>query len=123
SADQRGQPIDLLVRKLEELLEKSELGHQLERRGMDSVAAEIAKEVGVLFQNDDFDAGARQEKSEHHAGRTAAGDAALCVDRGGGHRIAPLDQAAGCGACGATPSFFCRLVDDVVYWNTKRFSG
>jgi hypothetical protein len=32
-------------------------------------------------------------------------------------------QAAGCGACGATPSFFCRLVDDVVYWNTKRFSG
>jgi hypothetical protein len=32
-------------------------------------------------------------------------------------------QAAGCGVCGATPSFFCRLVDDVVYWNTKRFSG
>ena len=32
-------------------------------------------------------------------------------------------QAAGCGACGATPSFFCKLVDDVVYWNTKRFSG
>ena len=23
----------------------------------------------------------------------------------------------------ATPSFFCRLVDDVVYWNTSRFSG
>jgi hypothetical protein len=24
---------------------------------------------------------------------------------------------------GATPSFLCRLVDDVVYWNTSRFSG
>ena len=23
----------------------------------------------------------------------------------------------------ATPSFFCRLVDDVVYWNTRRLSG
>jgi hypothetical protein len=22
-----------------------------------------------------------------------------------------------------TPSFFCRLVDDVVYWNTSRLSG
>src|SRR4029079_15297060 len=27
-----------------------------------------------------------------------------------------------CGACGATPSFFCRLGDDVVYLDTKRFS-
>jgi hypothetical protein len=23
----------------------------------------------------------------------------------------------------ATPSFFCRLVDEVVYWNTNRLSG
>jgi hypothetical protein len=23
----------------------------------------------------------------------------------------------------ATPSFFCRLVEDVVYWNVSRFSG
>jgi len=22
-----------------------------------------------------------------------------------------------------TPGFFCRLEDEVVYWNTKRFSG
>jgi len=29
---------------------------------------------------------------------------------------------AGVGA-GATPSFFCRLVEDVVYWNTRRLSG
>jgi hypothetical protein len=24
---------------------------------------------------------------------------------------------------GTTPSFFCRLVDDVVYWNSSFFSG
>jgi hypothetical protein len=23
----------------------------------------------------------------------------------------------------ATPNFFCRLVDEVVYWNTSRLSG
>ena len=23
----------------------------------------------------------------------------------------------------ATPSFFCRLVEEVVYWNTSRLSG
>jgi hypothetical protein len=23
----------------------------------------------------------------------------------------------------ATPSFFCRLLDDVVYWNVSRLSG
>ncbi len=27
------------------------------------------------------------------------------------------------GGGGETPSFFCRLVDEVVYWNTSRLSG
>lgn len=26
-------------------------------------------------------------------------------------------------SCQLTPSFFCRLEDEVVYWNTSRFSG
>jgi transposase len=29
----------------------------------------------------------------------------------------------GVGGGGVTPSFFCRLVDEVVYWNTSRLSG
>ncbi|MNU07013.1 hypothetical protein D3C72_2524180 [compost metagenome] len=41
---------------------------------MDGVAAEIAQEVGVLFQDGDADAGARQQEPEHHPGGTAAGD-------------------------------------------------
>jgi len=40
-------------------------------------------------------------------------------------------QVARCGGCSsspaqraqATPSFFCRLDDEVVYWNTSRLSG
>ena len=32
-------------------------------------------------------------------------------------------KPAAASSSGATPSFFCRLVDDVVYWNTSRFSG
>ena len=37
------------------------------------------------------------------------------------YRRARRDQA--CGRSGATPSFFCRLDDEVVYWNTSRLSG
>jgi hypothetical protein len=34
-------------------------------------------------------------------------------------------RESGCHISGRqlTPSFFCRLDDEVVYWNTKRFSG
>ena len=48
---------------------------------MNRVAAEIAEEIGVLLQHHDLNAGARQQESEHHAGGTAAGDAALRRDR------------------------------------------
>ena len=48
---------------------------------MNRVAAEIAKEIGVLLQHHDLNAGARQQESEHHAGGAAAGDAALGLDR------------------------------------------
>ena len=49
---------------------------------MDGVAAEVAEEVGVLFEDDDADAGTRQEQPQHHAGGTAAGDHALGVHGG-----------------------------------------
>ena len=48
---------------------------------MNRVAAEIAEEVGVLLQHDHVDAGAREQKSQHHPGGAAAGDAALRRDR------------------------------------------
>ena len=44
---------------------------------MDGVAAEIAEKIGVLLDDDDLDAGACQQKAEHHPGRAAAHDAAV----------------------------------------------
>ena len=43
-------------------------------------------------------------------------DERICTDQ--------LYTFTGCvGGGGVTPSFFCKLVDDVVYWNTSRLSG
>ena len=80
-ADLTAQPLDLLVRQLEELVEQPELVHQLQRRGMDGVAAKVAQEIRVLLEHDDIDAGAREQEAEHHPGRSAAGDAASGADR------------------------------------------
>jgi hypothetical protein len=44
---------------------------------MHCVAAEIAQEIGVLLTDDNIDAGAGEEITEHHTGGTAARDRAL----------------------------------------------
>ena len=75
-AEERGDGGLLVVRQLEELVEQAELAHDLEGRGMNGVAAEIAQEIGVLLEHDDVDAGAREQEAEHHPARSAADDAA-----------------------------------------------
>ncbi len=75
----------LLVRQPQELLEQAELGHQLERRGMNGVAAEIAQEIGVLPEHDDVDAGTRQEEPEHEPAGPASDDAAAGGESLGRH--------------------------------------
>ncbi len=70
-----------LVRQLQEFIEQAKLVHDVQRRGMDGVAAEVAQEVGVLLQHDGPDAGARQQEAQHHAGRAATHDAALGGER------------------------------------------
>src|SRR2546427_7180322 len=42
---------------------------------MDGVAAEVAKEIGVLLQHHHLDAGTGKQIPQHHAGRAASGDA------------------------------------------------
>ena len=71
-----GEAGDLLVRECEELVEEAELVEELERGGMDGVAAEVAEEVFVLFEHGDVDAGAGEEEAEHDAGGASADDAA-----------------------------------------------
>jgi len=41
---------------------------------MNSVAAEIAQEIGVFFQYEDLHARACEKKGKHHSGRAAAYD-------------------------------------------------
>jgi hypothetical protein len=43
---------------------------------MDGVAAEVAQEVGMLFEDDAFHPGANEKEAEHHAGRPAADETA-----------------------------------------------
>ena len=80
-ADLTDQRLDLLMRQFQELVDQAQFAHQLERRRMNRVAAEIAEEIRVLLQHHDVDAGAREQESEHHSRGPAAGDAALSGDR------------------------------------------
>src|SRR5271169_5625084 len=64
------------MRKLQEPVDQAQFVHDLQRRGMHGITTKITEEVGVLFQNHRLDAGAAEQVAQHHAGRTAADDAA-----------------------------------------------
>jgi hypothetical protein len=64
------------VRQFQELVEKSQFLHDVQSRRVDRIAAKVAQEIGMFLQHDDIDAGARKQKSKHHARWTASGDAA-----------------------------------------------
>jgi hypothetical protein len=66
----------LLMRDAQEIIEEAEFVHKFEGGRVNGVAAEIAEEVGVFFEDEDFDAGAGEKEAEHHAGGAAACDAA-----------------------------------------------
>jgi len=66
----------LLMRDAQEIVEEVELVHELKGGRVNGVATEIAEEVGVFFEDEDFDAGAGEEEAEHHAGGAASCDAA-----------------------------------------------
>src|SRR5574341_1931780 len=73
--DRRAERFDLEAGESERSsAEQSELGHYLERRGMQRVAAKVAQEVRVLLERQRLDAGPREQQAEHHAGGTAAGN-------------------------------------------------
>ena len=77
------------VWELQELIQQTQLVHQLKRRRMDRVAAKIAQEIRMFFQHHDIDARAREQEAEHHAGRTAANDATTGREIFRIHEIAP----------------------------------
>src|SRR5262245_48110450 len=49
-----------LVRQFEKLVEQAELADDLERRGVNGIAAEIAEKIRMLFKDHHLDTGARE---------------------------------------------------------------
>ncbi len=84
-ADLRADLAHFRMRQFEEIVDQAELIHELERRRMDGVAAEIAQEIAMLLQHHDRNAGPRQQKAKHHSGGAAAGDAAGGLDLSAHH--------------------------------------
>ena len=70
-----GELVDLGVGEGEEFVEEAQLVEDFEGGGVDGVAAKVAEEVFVFFEDGDGDAGAGEEEAEHDAGRASADDA------------------------------------------------
>jgi hypothetical protein len=66
----------LLVRQVQEHIQQAELEHHLHGGGMNGVAAKIAQEIAMLLEDDNVDAGAREQETEHEPARPASNDAA-----------------------------------------------
>src|SRR6201990_3227717 len=62
---------------------------------MHGVAAEVAQEVVVFFQNNDVDSGARQQQRMHEARRTATGNTDLGSQNSGHERRSPPQAGGG----------------------------
>jgi len=90
-ADGDGHPADFGVGELEEAVEEAELVEELQGGGVDGVAAEVAEEVGVFFEDGDGDARAGEEEAEHDAGGASADDADGRLHAG---KVAEFDQGA-----------------------------
>ena len=76
AADGHGELGELLMWERQKFVEQAQLVEELERGGMDGVAAEVAEEVLVFFEDGDIDAGAGEEEAEHDACGASADDAA-----------------------------------------------
>ena len=65
---------NFLMRLFQEFIEQPKLVHQLQRGGMNGVAAEIAIEISMRFQDSHIHAGACEQVTGHHTRRPAAYD-------------------------------------------------
>lgn len=71
---------DAVMRAREEPLEHAQFMQEFHGRGVHSVAAEIAEEIGVLFQHQRLDACAGEQQPRHHARRAAADNDNICCE-------------------------------------------
>src|SRR5262249_10257877 len=79
--DVAGQLPRLLVGPAEEVLQKSQLVHQLKGRRVNGIAAEVPQEGAVLLEDEHVHASAGEQEAQHHPSRAAARDAAADLNR------------------------------------------
>ena len=66
----------LLVGALQDIVAQAELVEELERRGMNRVAAEVPEEVAMRLEHDTVGSRPREQEAKHHPRGSAARDAA-----------------------------------------------
>src|SRR5690606_17508890 len=78
----------LIMRQPKQLVIDAEFRHQLERRRMNGVAAEVAEKIPMLLDDHNRDTGAREEIAKHQTCGAAADDAAGGRERLASHAVA-----------------------------------
>ena len=63
------------MRLPKEIIQQPKFPEQFQSGGVNGIASKIAEEILVLFKNQHIHTRAREEKSQHHTGRTSTGDA------------------------------------------------
>src|SRR5712692_9908769 len=89
--------------------------NNFQSRRVNRVATKIAQEIRVLFEHDDVHTGAREQKPEHHARRSAARDAAT----GGKRFIHSIRQSAIDGRVGCIEYLDFRLLPLAAEWRKQ----
>jgi hypothetical protein len=103
-ANLRAKRPHFLMGSLQEFLEHAELMHDFERRRMDRIAAEVAQEVSMFFENQDSDPGSGQQQCQHHPGGAPSDDAATDRNLTNAHSLAlPRERSSTSSAHHAAP--------------------
>src|ERR1700745_3115975 len=74
--DYAGDGGELLVRAAQEIFKYSKLIDQFKGGGVNGIASEITKEIGVFFEHLNIDTGAGEQEAQNHPRRSAPGYAA-----------------------------------------------
>jgi len=96
-ADAAGRQADLRELRVRQRVQRPRQPHaveQLQRRGVDRVAAEVAVEVAVRLQQCHVHPLPRQQQGEEHAARPAADHTAARFGARGAHALAPTGDGA-----------------------------
>src|SRR5579864_2809450 len=80
SAHLSGKFAYLLMRELQKFVQNTQLIHQFKSGRVNRVAAKVAQEIRMLFENVYIHADLCKQVSQHNSGGASSADAASCTD-------------------------------------------